>query len=130
MSIFCLRCRTKHPQRECPLNNIYVCHICTEEHPTDNFPSLLGLQAIYKSGDVAKTSRRIPWKPRDQPAYQNFPPQPPLYYPLYQPPQQWKRFKLAELATPVPSSSISTTKILVTRMERITISLVTTCPYT
>ena len=29
MSIFCPRCRTKHPQRECPLNNISVCHICT-----------------------------------------------------------------------------------------------------
>ena len=29
MSIFCPRCRTKHPQRECPLNNIFVCHICT-----------------------------------------------------------------------------------------------------
>ena len=39
MSIFCPRCRTKHPQREFPLNNIYVCHICTEEHPTDNCPS-------------------------------------------------------------------------------------------
>ena len=29
MSIFCPRCRTKHPQRECPLNNISICHICT-----------------------------------------------------------------------------------------------------
>ena len=35
MSIFCPRCRTKHPQRECPLNNIFVCHICTKEHPTE-----------------------------------------------------------------------------------------------
>ena len=74
MSIFCPRCRTKHPQRECPLNNIYVCHIYTEEHQTDNFPSLPGLQAIYKSGDVAKTSRRNPWKPRDRPAYPKFTP--------------------------------------------------------
>ena len=73
----------------CPLNNIFICHIYTEEHPTDNCPSLLGLQAVYKSGDVAETSRRPPWKPRDQLAYQNFPPQPPLYYPPYQPPQQW-----------------------------------------
>ena len=29
MSIFCPRCRTKHPQREFPLDNICVCHICT-----------------------------------------------------------------------------------------------------
>ena len=74
MSIFCPICRTKHPQRECPLNNIFVCHICIKEHPIDNFPSLLGLQSIYKSGDVFETSRSPPWKPRDQTTYQNFPP--------------------------------------------------------
>jgi len=89
MSIFCPRCITKHPQRECPLNNISVCHICIEENPTYNFPSFLVLQDIYKSGDVAQTSRRPPWQLRDQPSYPNFPPQPPLYYPPYQPPQQW-----------------------------------------
>ena len=69
------RCRTKHPQKECPLNNIYVCHICTKEHPIDNYPSLPGLQAIYKSGDVGETSRRPPWQSRDQPAYQSFAPE-------------------------------------------------------
>ena len=74
MSIFCPRCITKHPQREFLLNNISVCHICTEEHPTDNCPSLHGLQAIYKSADVAETSRRPPWQPRYQLAYQKFPP--------------------------------------------------------
>ena len=31
MSIFCPRCRTKHPQRVCPLNNIFVCHIYIED---------------------------------------------------------------------------------------------------
>ena len=79
MSIFYPRCRTKHPQRECLLNNISVCHICIEEHPTDNCPSFPGLQDIYKSGDVGETYRRPPWEPRDQPTYHNFPPQPPLY---------------------------------------------------
>ena len=92
MSIFFPRCRTKHPQRECPLNNISVCHIYTEEHPTDNCPSFPGLQAIYKSGDVAETSRRPPWQPRDQPKYPNFSPQTLPYYPPYQPPQQWNNF--------------------------------------
>ena len=87
MSIFFPRCRTKHPQRECPLNNIFVCDICIEEHPTDNCPSFPGLQDIYKSGDVAETSRRPPWKPRDQPTYPKFLAQPLPYYPLYQPPQ-------------------------------------------
>ena len=60
MSIFSPRCRTKHLQRESPLNNISVCHICIEEHPIDNFPSFPGLQAIYKSGDIGETSRRSP----------------------------------------------------------------------
>ena len=69
MSIFCPRCRTKHPQRECPLNNISVCHICTDEHPIDNFPSFPRLQAIYKSQDVGETYRRPPWQSRDQPIY-------------------------------------------------------------
>ena len=62
--ILCPRCRTKHPQWEFPLNNISVCYICTEDHTTENFLSLSGLQAIYKSGDVGETSRR-PGKPRD-----------------------------------------------------------------
>ena len=43
MSIFCTRCRTKHPQWECPLNKISVCHICTEGHTKNDFPSLPGL---------------------------------------------------------------------------------------
>ena len=74
MSMFCTRCITKHPQWEFPLNNISVCHICTEEHAIDDFPSLPGLQAIYKSGDISETSRRPPWQPRDPPPYQKFSP--------------------------------------------------------
>ena len=89
MRIFYPRCITKHPQWEFPLNKIFVCHICTEGHPTDDFPSLPELQAIYKSGDIGETLRRPPWKPRDPPPYQNLSPQPPPYYQPYQPPQQW-----------------------------------------
>lgn len=48
MALFCSKCRRKHAERECPLNTIKVCGICTLEHPTENFPSLPGLQAIYK----------------------------------------------------------------------------------
>ena len=87
MSIFCPRCKTKDPPWELPLNNIYVCHICTEENPTDDFPSLSRLQAIYKSGDVGETSRRPPWKPRNLPPYHNFSLQTTPYYQPYQPPQ-------------------------------------------
>ena len=61
MSISFPRCRTKHPQRECPLNNISVCHIYTGDHPTDNSPSFPRLQAIYKSGDIGQTYMRPPW---------------------------------------------------------------------
>ena len=62
--IFFPRCRNKHPLRECPLNNISVCAICTENHTTKNCPSLPGIQAIYKGsnepGDSTYTPRR-PW---------------------------------------------------------------------
>ena len=34
MSILCPICSTKHPQRECPLNNIFVCHIYMDDHRT------------------------------------------------------------------------------------------------
>ena len=34
MRIFYPRCRTKHPQREFPLNSISVCHIRIEDHTT------------------------------------------------------------------------------------------------
>jgi hypothetical protein len=47
MSIFFPRCRRKHSSRECPLDNISVCGFYTEDHSTENCPSLLGLLAIY-----------------------------------------------------------------------------------
>ena len=55
MSIFYPICKTKHPQWEFPLNNISVCHIYMGKHPTDDFPSLPGLQAISKSGEIGET---------------------------------------------------------------------------
>jgi hypothetical protein len=62
MCIFCLRCRRKHSLREFPLDNISVYGFCTEDHPTEKFPSLPGLLAIYKSGDPGEYSytSRIP----------------------------------------------------------------------
>ena len=29
---FCPRCKTKHPQQECPLNKTFACHICMGHH--------------------------------------------------------------------------------------------------
>jgi hypothetical protein len=40
MCIFFPRCRRKHSSREFPLDNISVCGFCTEDHPTEKFPSL------------------------------------------------------------------------------------------
>ena len=58
-----------------------------EEYLRDKYPSFPRFQAIYKSGDVGETSMRPPWKSRDQPIYQNFPPQSSPYYSPYQQPQ-------------------------------------------
>ena len=40
LHIFCPKCRKRHPLKECPLNIILVCALCSDKHPTDNFPSL------------------------------------------------------------------------------------------
>ena len=48
LTIFCSRCRKKHPTKDYLLNNIKVCEICAENHEIESCPSLLGLQAIYK----------------------------------------------------------------------------------
>jgi len=49
--IFCPRCTNRHPSNECPLNSIKVCSICEENHSTDKYPSLLGLDAIYQGAE-------------------------------------------------------------------------------
>ena len=54
MSILCRRCRTKNPQREFALNNIFVCHICTVDHTIESFPSLPGLQPYIRVGTLVK----------------------------------------------------------------------------
>jgi hypothetical protein len=56
MSIYCPRCRRNHSSRECPLDNISVCEFYTKDHSTDKCPSLLGLLAIYMSGDPGESS--------------------------------------------------------------------------
>ena len=34
LSIFCAKCRKKHPIKDCPLNNVKVCMIYAENHET------------------------------------------------------------------------------------------------
>ena len=63
LAIFCLRCKKKHPIKNCPLNSISVCGVCAEDHTMEDYPSLPGLQAIYKGGNEPATQQgqRKPW---------------------------------------------------------------------
>ena len=95
LQIFCPKCRKRHPLKECPLNTIGVCALCTEKNSTESLPALPEIQDIYKlsieAGEQSYAPRR-PWPPHPQnqyldPAYQN----PAYYYPM-QPtwnPQSW-----------------------------------------
>jgi hypothetical protein len=92
LSIFCSKCRKRHPLRECPLDNVSVCAICAENHKTEDCPSLPGLQAIFKGGEAPGTQSapKKPWQPRNPNAnaYQEPPPQSSSYYPPFSQQQQ------------------------------------------
>ena len=45
LSIFCPKCRKKHPLKECPLNTVEICGLCTSNHKNDDCPRLKELQA-------------------------------------------------------------------------------------
>ena len=51
LSIFCSKCRKRHPLKECPLNTIRICGICMESHSTEDYPSLPRLQVVFKQGN-------------------------------------------------------------------------------
>ena len=65
LAIFCSRYKKKHPITICPLNSISVCGACAENHETEDFPSLPGLQAIYKGTNEPATqaAQRKSWQP-------------------------------------------------------------------
>ena len=79
--------KKRHPLRECPLDNVPVCAICTENHKTEDFPSLPGLQAIFKGGEAPGTpsAPKKPCQPRNPNAnaYQEPSPQSSSYYPPF-----------------------------------------------
>jgi hypothetical protein len=52
LSIFCSKCRKRHPLRECPLDNVSICAICAKDHKIEDCPSLPGLHAIFKGGEA------------------------------------------------------------------------------
>ena len=89
LHIFYPKCRKRHPLKECPLNVISVCALYSDKHPTDNFPSLPELQALYKINnepmDQSYASKST-WYPRPQnmylePTFQNSA----YFYPMQQP---------------------------------------------
>jgi len=51
LAIFCPRCRRKHSHKECPLDAVQTCAICTKDHLTESCPSLPGLKAVYKEAE-------------------------------------------------------------------------------
>jgi len=79
MAVFCSKCRDKYAERECPLNTIEVCGICTLEHPTKKCPSLPGLQAIYKGSvetiDQSQATKRPTWRGQSQNVFPDTNPQ-------------------------------------------------------
>jgi hypothetical protein len=51
LAIFFHRCRKKHGSRECLLDIVRVCAICTKDHDKKDFPSLLGLKVVFKEAE-------------------------------------------------------------------------------
>jgi protein-tyrosine-phosphatase len=48
LAIFFHRCRRKHGPRDCPLDVVQVCAICTKDHDTEQFPSLPRLKDVFR----------------------------------------------------------------------------------
>jgi len=68
LSIFCPKCRSRHPWEECPLKSIEVCTICELYHATQFFPSLPGIKETLQEicGEYESTyflAQKKPWKP-------------------------------------------------------------------
>eukprot|EP00253_Pinus_taeda_P006222 PITA_06222 len=63
------RCRKKHSHKECPLDTVQTCSICTRDHSTESCPSLPGLKVVYKEAEeepdaVYLLNQRRQWQPR------------------------------------------------------------------
>ena len=69
LSIFCSKCRKKHPLKECPLNTVSICGICVEDHTMEDCPLFPGLQAVFKQDNdpvppPLQTTQKRPWQQR------------------------------------------------------------------
>ena len=72
----------KHSQRECPLDMVQTCAICTKDHTTEQCQSLPGFKAVFKEAEeeiepVYLMNQRRQWKTKptgmSQDASQFFP---------------------------------------------------------
>jgi hypothetical protein len=71
LSIFCSKCRDKHPRREFPLDKNPICTICDKDHETQQCPSLRGIKVALQPTDeeveaVYLLTQRRKWQPRGQ----------------------------------------------------------------
>ena len=71
LTIFCSRYKKRHPLKNYPLNVVSLCGLYAEDHETDSFPSLPGLQAIYKgasesTSQATQGAQNKPWQARPQ----------------------------------------------------------------
>lgn len=68
LAIFYPICRKKHSHKECPLDAVQTCAICTKYHSTESYPSLPGLKEVYKEAEedpesVHLLNQRHQWQP-------------------------------------------------------------------
>jgi hypothetical protein len=78
LSIFCSKCKDKHPRRECPLDKKPICTICDKDHETQQCPSLPGIKVALQPTDeeaeaVYLLTQRRQWKPQGQGMNPNMP---------------------------------------------------------
>jgi len=69
LAIFCPRCRKKQIHKECLLDVIQICTICTKDHSIEICSSLPGLKAVYKEAKeepepLYLLNQRCQWQPR------------------------------------------------------------------
>ena len=68
LSIFCTKCRKKHPLKECPLNSVQICGLWAENQKIDECSRLKELQAtrveeIQNMDSLYLLAQKIPWQP-------------------------------------------------------------------
>ena len=63
LSIYCPKCRRKHPLRECPfdIKETNKCAICADNHATKKCPSIPGLKAILQGRNL-KLNHYMLWE--------------------------------------------------------------------